>query len=99
MIKNPLPPFKYLSDDGLDTLHDHSMRILEEIGLEFLYPEALDIWEQAEVKVDREAQRVWIPRELVMEKVALCPETFEMQARNPANNVVIGGDNMVCAPS
>ncbi len=98
MIKNLLTPYKYLSDDALDTLHDHSMRILEQIGLEFLYAEALDIWEQAGVRVDRDAQRAWIPRELVMEKVALCPETFEMQARNPANNVVIGGDNMVCAP-
>lgn len=99
MIKNPLPPFKYLADDALDTLHDHSMRLIEEIGLEFLYPEALDIWEQAGARVDRDAQRVWIPRQLVLEKVALCPETFELHARNPANHVIIGGDNIVCAPS
>jgi trimethylamine--corrinoid protein Co-methyltransferase len=99
MIKNTLPPYEYLREEDLLKIEATSFRILEEIGLEFLYPEALEIWDKAGVKVDHEAQRVWLPRELVQEKLKLAPETFELHARNPANNVIIGGDNMVCAPA
>ena len=30
-----------------------------------------------------------------MEQVAKAPHQFDVHARNPANNVTIGGDNMV----
>jgi trimethylamine--corrinoid protein Co-methyltransferase len=87
-----------LDEERLQRIEDTSLKILEAIGLEFLSPEALDIWDRAGAHVDHAERRVRIPRDLLFEQVRLAPQTFEMQARNPAHNVVIGGRNMVCSP-
>src|SRR6202020_1496094 len=36
--------------------------------------------------------------EFIFEQIAKAPSEFELQARNPAHNVHIGGDHMVFAP-
>ena len=45
-----------------------------------------------------EDSRVRFERAFVMEQVAKTPATFELQARNRARNVILGGDNVVTAP-
>jgi trimethylamine--corrinoid protein Co-methyltransferase len=42
-LRNSYRPIEVLSADQIEAIHDASMRILEEIGMEFLHPEALDI--------------------------------------------------------
>ena len=42
-----------------------------------------------------EGDNVWLDPDFVMEQVAKAPHQFDVHARNPANNVTIGGDNMV----
>src|SRR5262245_37876559 len=71
------------------------MRILEEIGIDFLDAEALDIWQAAGAKVDHSAQHVWIDRGLVLEAVARAPSQFTLRARNPARSVPIGGNHSI----
>ena len=73
------------------------MRILEEIGVEFRGDaEALALWREAGAKTAGE--RVRIPRELAMDRLALAPAQFTQHARNPARSVEIGGPNLVLAP-
>src|ERR1700682_4135134 len=72
------------------------MTILEEIGVDFLHERAREIFSKAGMKV--EENRVRFDRAFVMEQVAKTPATFELQARNPARSVVLGGDNVVTAP-
>jgi trimethylamine--corrinoid protein Co-methyltransferase len=96
--KSALFPIQVLDEERLQRIEATSLRLLEDVGLEFLYPEALDLWERAGASVDRAARRVRVPRDLLFQQVRFAPETFEMQARNPAHNVCIGGANMVCAP-
>ena len=52
-IRNNLAPLELISPEQIDQLHNASMHILEEIGLDFLDDEALDLWNQAGAKVDR----------------------------------------------
>ena len=88
----PLPP------EGVQAVHDGAMRILEEIGIEFLNPEAVDILKRAGCAVSNESPGgalVKMDRALVMEKVALAPSTFTIEPRNPDREVVIGGNHMV----
>ncbi len=94
-LSNWLPPVEMLAPDQLEQIHDTSMRILEEIGLDFLDAEALDIWERAGAKVDRSAQHAWIDRGIVLEAVGKAPREFTLRARNPAKNLRIGGNNIV----
>ncbi|MBI3760961.1 MAG: trimethylamine methyltransferase family protein [Chloroflexi bacterium] len=99
MIKNTLPKYKYMSEEGIEIIHETSLKVLEEYGLEYNHPEAFEALERAGAEVvNRETNHVRLPRGLVLECLAKAPSTFEMQARNHANDVIIGGDWMACAP-
>lgn len=93
-LRNNLPPIEMLSADQIEQIHETSMRILEEIGLDFLDDEALSIWEQAGAKVDHAKQHVWIDRNLLLEAVGKAPTEFTLRARNPAKNLRVGGNNI-----
>ncbi|GAB4431632.1 MAG: trimethylamine methyltransferase family protein [Chloroflexi bacterium OHK40] len=95
VLESPIPPVELLDPEQLERIHDASMRIVEEIGLDFLDPEALAIWEQAGARVDHSAQHVWIDRGLLLEAVARAPSEFTLRARNPAHNVRVGGRRTV----
>ena len=69
-LRNPLPPLEILAPDQLEALHLASMRILEEVGLDFMDDEALALWAKAGAKVDRASQHVWIDRDLLLEDAA-----------------------------
>ena len=99
MIVNPLPPFEYLPAEDIEKIHGLSLKLLAELGLEFLHPEAVAILEAAGAEVlDREAGHLRLPSALVLEHIAKAPREFTLYARNPAHNVVVGGRNMVTAP-
>ena len=56
-LRNPYSPLEVLSEQDLDAIHDGSMRILEEIGLEVLNERAIDLYEADGARVDREPDR------------------------------------------
>ena len=94
---NRIPSYALLGPDAEEAIHQASMRILEEIGVDFRGdPEALALWREAGAEVAGE--RVRIPRELAMARLALAPAQFTQHARNPARSVEIGGSNLVLAP-
>ncbi|GAB4458200.1 MAG: trimethylamine methyltransferase family protein [Anaerolineae bacterium] len=98
LIRNPYPPVEVLSAEQLERIHQTSLRILEELGLEFWDGEALDLWQQAGARVDRANQRVWIERGLLLEAIAKAPAEFTLRARNPAHTLHIGGNAINFAP-
>ncbi|MFQ5400576.1 MAG: trimethylamine methyltransferase family protein [Anaerolineae bacterium] len=93
-LRNPLSPIEVLSAGQIEQIHDASMYILEEIGLDFLDDEALDLWAAAGAKADRHGRHVWLDRGLVLELVAQAPAEFTLQARNPAHSLTIGGNHI-----
>jgi len=92
-----LPHYSIASDAQVEAIHDVSMRILEEAGIAFYDDESLDILRSAGASVDDESV-VRFDREMVAEYLALAPSEFTHTARNPDNNIVIGGDHVVFAP-
>ena len=96
MWKNRLRPYDLLSGEEVEAIHEQAMTILEEIGVDFLHDRARDMFGKAGMKI--EDNRVRFDRAFVLEQVAKAPETFPLQARNPARSVVLGGDNVVTAP-
>ena len=94
---NQIPIYALLDREAEEAIHDASMRIIEEIGVDFRGDqEALSLWREAGAEIDGE--RVHIPRELAMAKLDLAPETFVQHARNPERSVTIGGSHLVLAP-
>lgn len=92
-----LPVYEVLDEEGLELVHDASLKILEEIGIEFRDAESLEIWRHEGAEV--EAERVRIPRELLLGLVAKAPASFTLHARNPERTVEIGGRHTVFAPN
>jgi trimethylamine--corrinoid protein Co-methyltransferase len=74
------------------------MRILEDIGLDFMDDEALELWAAAGAKVDLAAQHVWLDRGLVLDLVARAPAAFRWRGRNPARDLHIGGNAVAFMP-
>ncbi len=93
---NEIPVYDLVGEERLDAIHDASMRILEEIGIEFRDDTALASWRA--VGADVVGTRVRISRELLMEKVALAPSTYRLHSRNPERAVDVGGRHMAFAP-
>jgi trimethylamine--corrinoid protein Co-methyltransferase len=98
LLRNPFPPVEVLSAEQLERIHQTSLRILQELGLEFWDDEALDIWQRAGAEVDWDNKRVRIDRGLLMETLAKAPAEFTLRARNPAHNLHIGGNFITLAP-
>jgi trimethylamine--corrinoid protein Co-methyltransferase len=94
MFVNTMPRYEILSEDAMETLDRGWRRIVSELGVEFLLPEAVELFRQAGQKVEGENKVIFDP-EFVLEQVAKAPRQFDLQARNPANSVHIGGDHMV----
>ncbi len=93
MFRNTMPRYEILSPDAISVLDKGWRRIVSEIGVQFAKPEAVELFRKAGQRTDGEV--VYLDPEFVLEQVAKAPREFDVQARNPANNVHIGGDDMV----
>jgi len=85
-----------VSADELESIHDASLSVLEEIGMDVLLPEARNIYRDAGAELG-EGTRVRFPRDLIMGAMAKAPATFTLHARNPEHDLHVGGDWMMFA--
>jgi trimethylamine--corrinoid protein Co-methyltransferase len=92
MFRNRMPRYEVLSEDAMATLDGGWRRLVSEIGVEFMDERALALFRDAGQKV--EDQTVFLDPDFVLEQVAKAPREFDLQARNPAHSVHIGGDAM-----
>lgn len=86
-------PTEPLNEEGVQRIHNAAMVILEDIGIEFLNPEALRILKDAGCTVSGENVRMG--RDFVMEMIGKAPSTFTITPRNPDRRITIGGKNIV----
>src|SRR5258708_25281973 len=93
MFRNQMPRYEILSADAVAVLDKGWRRIVSEIGIQFAKPEAAELFRKAGQQVDGDV--VKLDPEFVLEQVAKAPAGVDLQARNPANNGHIGGDQMV----
>ncbi len=90
----PYKPTDVVSADELEMIHDASMQILEEIGMDFLDAEARSLLSAAGARIEPGSTRVRFDREMVIETIKTAPASFTFHSRNPNNSLVIGGDYM-----
>src|ERR1700678_14683 len=93
MFVNTMPRYEILSADSIAVLDRGGRRIVSEIGIQFAKPEAVELFAKAGQRVEGDV--VKFDPEFVLEQVAKAPREFDVQARNPAHNVHIGGNHMV----
>ena len=93
-LVNPYQPIRVLDDEALARIHDGSMRILEEIGLQIVNERARSLMLEHGATLDPDTGYVRMDRDLVMEKIATVPSHFTLHARNPAHNSTYGGNHI-----
>ncbi|THV24719.1 trimethylamine methyltransferase family protein [Peteryoungia ipomoeae] len=96
-LVNRLAKTELVDEDALDAIHDASLTILEEIGMDIMLPEARALMKAAGADVREGSERVRFGRELIMDLLQSVPRGFTLHARNPERNVQIGGNNLVFA--
>ena len=93
MFENRMPRYDILSEESMSVLDAGWRRIVSEIGVEFMSPWAVDLLREAGQTV--EDANVKFDPDWILQQVAKVPSEFNLRARNPKNNVHIGGNSMV----
>jgi trimethylamine---corrinoid protein Co-methyltransferase len=96
-LQHRFPPTPVVSEDELEAIHQTSLQILEEMGMDFMHEGAREILRQAGAEVRAGSERVRFPRELILQAIKTCPSEFTLHARNPERNIAIGGRNLAFA--
>ena len=96
-LERRIPWVNLLSDDQVQVIHDASMDVVEEVGVEFRCDDALALWRDAGAAVD--GARVRLDREHLMALVGTAPSSYTMVARDPTHTVTVGNGKTIFTPS
>ncbi len=113
-LLSKLKPYEVLSEEGVELIHQASMRLLKDVGILIVdYPPAAETFQQNGARVewvDREVtypngdttqmkgHLVKLDEDMLLHFIRQAPATFTQLARNPANNLQFGGKNIIFAP-
>ena len=87
------PPTRMISDDEVESIHRTSLRVLNEIGMDFMLPEARDLLAKTS-GCTIEGERVRFDPAFIEETMAHAPSQFTLNSRNRAKSIPIGGPNI-----
>src|SRR3954469_14077126 len=93
-LRNPLKPLELLSQDQLMAIHEASLYLLENIGIEFMGTAARDKFRAAGATVDDTTGLVYIPGKSVPKAPTTAPSTCVLNPRNPASQVHAGENHV-----
>jgi len=86
--------YHIFTGSDLDALHESTLQLMEEYGVQIHGKRALDILAEAGCEVDYETDRVRFPRNLVNDCIESCPEAFTLCGRDPKNDTLVGGKHV-----
>ena len=93
-LRNSMKPLELLSQDQLMAVHEASLRLLEETGIEFMGHAARQKFRAAGAEVNDATGLVKIPRELVAGALGTAPHSFILTPRNPARAIHVGENHI-----
>ncbi|MDR1677508.1 MAG: trimethylamine methyltransferase family protein [Deltaproteobacteria bacterium] len=77
----------------LEKIHQSTLKVMSQTGLNFHSPAAVEVFKNHGVKVD--GLRVYLDEKTVDQTLQSCPRTFTIRARDPQFDVVLGQDMVV----
>lgn len=95
-LTNALPHCEMMNGAHVEKIDAASMDILENVGVVFRDPIALQDWRKVGARVDGET--VYLDRGLVRDLIASIPSTFTLHARDPRKSVPLGGRQSIFVP-
>ena len=86
--------FKPLSEESVTKIHQSAMRIIEEVGFEVNSPTALELFEKAGVRVDRENRRVCLSQDRATELIREAPSEVRLCGQDAKHDILLGGNRV-----
>ncbi|MEM6665361.1 MAG: trimethylamine methyltransferase family protein [Pseudomonadota bacterium] len=96
-LKRKLPLVEPMDPEQIEQIDAASMAILEDVGVVFRDPIALEDWRKAGADI-RDRERVHFDRHMIRELIATIPSSFTYLARDPAKSLPFGGDHTIFVP-
>ena len=96
-LERKIPWVDLLSEEQVRTIHEASMDVIEEVGVEFRCEDAIAMWKATGASV--EGVRVRIDRELLMDLVGTAPSSYTMVARDRSFDATVGDGKTIFTPS
>lgn len=87
-------PIDLLPQQDLELIHQSSLSLLCDVGLEIALPAAWGILEREGARVDRDTGMVRFDPEVVEHWVGMAPSQFSINARSPSRALAIGPDSI-----
>ncbi|MEZ5779751.1 MAG: trimethylamine methyltransferase family protein [Paracoccaceae bacterium] len=98
-LRHPFAPQKAISDDAVGAIHEMALKLLEDLGLKILLPEARAIYVKGGALLDEGSEMVRIGREMVEAALATAPKSVRMRAANPARELVYEDGALIFSPA
>lgn len=86
---------QYLSEAEKAFVHEKTMQVLEQVGVAYNSPLAIDLLEEAGAQVDRERLTARFGWELIEGCLATVPREILLAGRDPEHDKVLGRDQLV----
>ena len=88
---------EFLTHEEIQEIHNASMKLLANVGVQFPVDEAIAVFEGHGVKT--EGHTVYLQEKQVMKALETVPAQFTIHARNPDRDITIGDGESVFAPA
>jgi trimethylamine--corrinoid protein Co-methyltransferase len=88
-LKNPFRPQPVFTDEQIARIHDTALRVLEELGLKVLLPEARAIYRAGGALVNEDSQMVRIGRDIVAEALRNTPRSFVLRGGDRSRDITM----------
>jgi len=86
--------FKPLTEESISRVHQTAMRIIDEVGFEVNSEAALELFEGAGGRVDRERRRVRLPQESALELIRTAPSEIRLCGQDEKHDILLGGNRV-----
>lgn len=93
-LRSPYPPIGLVSEDELHAIHQASLHILSDIGIDFLDASARGVLKKHGAQVQEGSERVRFEPDMVLEYVAKAPAEFTLHGGTAERDLVFGGSNI-----
>jgi trimethylamine--corrinoid protein Co-methyltransferase len=98
-IRRGLSCLDFITASQVEQIHAASLAILARTGITVTSPAALDVYARGGARVEAPTQRVFFDTEIVERALATAPASYTLHSRNPANDVIIGGEYCAVMPA
>lgn len=85
---------RYISKEDIEKIHEHTLTLLQEVGVKFEHDETLELFKKHGAKV--EGDLVFIDEKMLMDALATVPSTFTIYSSK--GNTSIGNNSYVKMP-